>query len=100
MPMLITVRIGLPLWPSRRWLRTASLKARMRSLASRTSGMTSLPAGNTFSPERSATCSTARSSLLLICSPANMRVRQRSTSACRARSMSSASVASVTRCLE
>ena len=49
---------------------------------------------------RSATCSTARSSVMLMCSPRNIASRRCSSPHARARPTSSASVSSVTRCFD
>ena len=76
MPMLTTLRTGLPLRPRHAPERTCSAKAAILSSTSRTPGMTSLPSpwSITGPPERarSATCRTARSSVSLMCSPRNI----------------------------
>ena len=74
MPMLTTVRMRRPVCPVHSPERIASEKRAIRS-------STAWTAGTTFSPStwiaasagaRSATCSTARSSVMLMCSPENI----------------------------
>ena len=81
MPMLTTARIRSPVCPVHAPLRTRSAKSAIRSRTSWTSCRTSCP--STSRPllpgSRSATCSTARSSVVLMCSPPNIAsVRSRS----------------------
>ena len=75
MPMLTTLRIGLPVWPIHSPERTRSAKSPMRSSVSCTSLTTSTPSTTSerLRGIRSATCSTARSSETLMCSPAEHR---------------------------
>ena len=63
MPMLITLRMRLPVWPVHAPLRTRSANAAMRSSTSCTAGTTSSPSTTMRAPRgaRSATCRTARS---------------------------------------
>ena len=81
MPML-TTSVNLP--PSVAAIapeRTPSAKAAIRSSTPSTSGITSRPSTRIGLPERlrSATCSTARSSVVLILAPVNMRSRRSGT---------------------
>ena len=102
MPMLTTLRIGLPVWPVHDPSRTASAKLLIRPSTSCTSGTTSWPSTSITSPAgaRRATCSTARFSVTLIRSPENIAsIRSRRPDA-SASSTSSRIVSSVTRCLE
>ena len=102
MPTLTTLRIGLPVWPVHSPERTRSAKSPIRSSVSCTSLTTSTP--STISERsrgiRSATCSTARSSETLMCSPANIASRRASTPRSRASSPSRITVSSVIRFLE
>ena len=102
MPMLTTSVIVSPLAPRHSPLRTLSEKRPIRSRTSRTPGITSSPPMRMGRPERlrSATCRTARFSVALIVSPANMRSRHSSTFAARARSNRSRKVSSSTRFFE
>jgi hypothetical protein len=101
MPMLTTLRMRLPVWPSQAPDRTRSAKSAMRSRTSWTSGTTSVPSTSTTAARgaRRATCSTARPSVTLIFSPANIASRSSVTSAVRARSNSNERVSSSSRCL-
>ena len=92
MPMLTTLRMRRPVWPSQRPERTSSAKAAIRSSTSWTSGTTSWPSTTIELPSgaRRATCSTARSSVTLICSPANMASIRWRSPARSARATSSA----------
>ena len=79
MPMLTTLRIGLPVWPRPLAARGPARRRRaIRSSISWTSLTTSTP--STISERsrgiRSATWSTARSSETLMCSPANIASRR------------------------
>ena len=102
MPMLTTLRIGLPVWPRHSPERTRSAKSPIRSSISWTSLTTSTPSTISERPRgiRSATWRTARSSETLMCSPANIASRRSSTPRSRASSPSSISVSSVIRFLE
>ena len=94
--------MGLPVWPFQSPLRTRSQNAAIFSRTACTSGTTSLPSTRMDAPlgARSATCSTARSSVTLIFSPANIAsIRARSPDS-SASCTSNASVSSVTRFLE
>ena len=84
MPMF-TTSVTRPPAPSKPPPRTASAKRSIRSSVSRTSGITSRPSTITEpSSERSAVWSTARPSVSLIRSPANMASRRASTPAASA----------------
>ena len=74
MPMLMTLRMRLPVWPFHSPLRTRSEKAAILSSTACTSGTTFSPSTTIDAPfgARSATCSTARFSVTLILSPRNM----------------------------
>ena len=102
MPMFTMLRMGRPVWPVHAPDRTCSAKSAMRSRTSCTSGTTSTPSTTIDSAAgaRSATWSTARSSVTLIFSPANMASRRSSTPARRARAISRSIVSAVSRCLE
>jgi hypothetical protein len=102
MPMLITLRMRLPVWPFHVPLRTRSENAAIRSSTACTSGTTFLPSTTIDASRgaRSATCSTARSSVMLILSPRNIASMRARRPHCCARSISSLIVSSVTRCLE
>jgi hypothetical protein len=71
MPILMMLRMGLPLWPFHWPLRTRSANAAILSSTAWTSGTTFLPSTTIEVPfgARSATCRTARSSVMLIFSP-------------------------------
>ena len=75
MPMLTTLRIGLPVWPRHSPARTVSANSAIRSSTSCTAGhdvdAVDLGCARRVGA-RSATCSTARSSVTLIFSPANI----------------------------
>ena len=102
MPMLTMLRIGLPVCPFHSPERIRSANARIRPSTSCTSGTTSAPSVSITSPAgaRSATCSTARSSVMLMCSPPNIAARRSARPDSCARSSSSPMVSAVTRCLE
>ncbi len=90
MPTLTTLRMRLPVWPFHSPLRTRSEKAPIFSRTACTSGTTSWPSTSMCSPAgaRNATWSTARSSVTLIFSPANiasMRARRPAVSASASR---------------
>ncbi len=101
-PMLTTLRIGRPVKPVHPPLRTRPAKSAMRSSTAWTRGTTSSPSTTMRAPRgaRSATCSTARCSVTLIFSPANIASLRAATPEDRARSSNSLSVSSVTRFLE
>ena len=102
MPILITLRMRLPVWPVQAPVRTLSEKAAIRSRTAWTSGPTSLPSIKICSPRGalSATCPTARCSLTLIFSPANILSRNCVTPRASARASKSRIVSSVTRFFE
>ena len=77
-PMFTTVVIGLPVTPTHSPLRTLSAKAYTLASTLCTSGMTSVPSTTRLDPSgvRSAVCSTARSSVTLMCSPESMASRR------------------------
>ena len=83
MPMLTTFAIVSPVWPFHSPERTRSQNAAIRSSTSCTSATTSRPSTISERPRgiRSATCSTARSSVTLMCSPANIASRRAATPA-------------------
>mmetsp|Transcript_16302 Transcript_16302/g.41691 ORF Transcript_16302/g.41691 Transcript_16302/m.41691 type:complete len:210 (-) Transcript_16302:237-866(-) len=74
MPMATTLFSGLPVTPTHSSSRTLLEKVLILLSTSCTSGTTSLPSTITFCDflARSAVCSTARSSVMLMCSPLNM----------------------------
>ncbi len=86
MPMFTMSVKRAPVAPPMAPSRTPAAKAAVASSTSRTSAMTSWPSTSTGRSERlrSAVCSTARPSVTLIFSPANMASRASSTSAARA----------------
>ena len=102
MPMLTTLRIGLPVCPFQSPERTRWAKAAMRSSTWCTSATTSTPSTTSVVPlgMRNATWSTERFSDTLIRSPANMASRCCSSPDCRASSTNSSMVSSVTRFFE
>ena len=102
MPMFTTVRIGLPVCPTHSPDRTRSENAAIRSRTAWTSGTTFSPS-TTNSPSRgmrSATWPTARSSVTLMCSPANIASMRARSPAASARPRSRVSVSSSTRFFE
>ena len=96
MPMFTTFRIGLPVWPVQAPLRTCSENAAIRSSTS----CTSARAYGDPSGARSATWSTARSSVTLMCSPANIASIRPRRPHSSARRTSSSTVVSVMRFFE
>ena len=102
MPMLTMLRMGRPVKPVHAPPRTRPANSAMRSTTAWTPGTTSSPSTTMRVPRgaRKATCSTARPSVTLIFSPANIASTRARTPHARARSSSSRSVSSVTRCLE
>ena len=102
MPMLMTLRMRLPVCPTQSPERTRSLKSPMRSSTAWTSSTTSVPSTTIDSSRgaRRATWSTLRFSVTLMRSPRNIAsMRSRSPQA-SARATSRPMVSSVTRCLE
>ena len=101
MPMETTFSIFLPVTPFHSPERTLSANAYMRSSTSCTSftqswpSTMSLPASD--AGRRSAVCRTARSSVVLMCTPLNMAVRRSSRPTALPRAASSLTVSSVTR---
>ena len=102
MPMLTTSVIGWPSAPRTRPSRTSAAKLSILSRVPITSGMTSWPSTMTGLPEklRSAVCRTARFSVTLIFSPANIASRLASTPQALASATSAARTGASTRCLE
>ena len=102
MPMLTTLRMRAPVWPRQRPSRTASAKATIRSRTPCTSATTSTPPTTSVSPAglRSATCSTARFSVVLMTSPRNIAAVRSRTPHSRASSTSRRIVSSLTRFFE
>ena len=101
MPMFTTLRMGRPVWPSHDPERTASANADIFASTRCTSATTSTPSTINDEPAgiRSATCSTERSSVTLMCSPANIASRRAAKPTASASASSNPSVSSVTRCL-
>ena len=91
MPMLTTLRIGRPVWPFHSPERIRSENAAIRSSTSCTCLTTSTPStiSDALRGIRSATCSTARSSDTLMCSPANIASVRSGTPDCSASAPSS-----------
>ena len=102
MPMLTTLRIRLPVWPVCSPERTRAAKSPILSRTAWTSGTTSTPSTRMWASRgaRRATCSTARSSVTLIFSPANMASMRRRRPARSASFTSRPMVSAVTRFLE
>ena len=102
MPMLTTLRIGLPVWPVHSPPRTRSAKAPIRSSTSWTSLTTSTPSTTSERSRgiRSATWSTERSSETLIRSPRNIASRRSASPDSLGERQSSSSVSSVIRFFE
>mmetsp|Transcript_22982 Transcript_22982/g.68335 ORF Transcript_22982/g.68335 Transcript_22982/m.68335 type:complete len:211 (+) Transcript_22982:2434-3066(+) len=102
MPIATTDVSGLPVTPVHWPLRTLSLKSLILSSTFQTSGTTFLPSTIMFWSRRArvATCSTARSSVLLMCSPLNIALIFSFSFAALARSFSSLMVLALTRCLD
>ena len=102
MPMLTTLRMRLPVCPFQAPLRTRSAKSAMRSSTAWTCGTTFSPSTTIDCPfgARSATCSTARSSVMLILSPRNMASMRSRRPHASASCTSRRSVSSVMRCFE
>ena len=102
MPMLITFRMGLPVWPFHSPDRTRSLNEAIRRSTSCTSATTSTPSTTREAPSgmRSATWSTERPSETLMRSPRNMASMWSRRPDCSASSTRSRSVSSVTRFFE
>ena len=74
MPMLMTLRMRLPVWPFHAPLRTRLEKSAILSRTAWTCGTTFSPSTTMDAPlgARRATCKTARFSVTLIFSPRNM----------------------------
>ena len=102
MPIFTTLRIRLPVWPTKAPPRSASAKSAIASSTLWTSGTTSTPSTSMRTPRgaRSATCITARRSVALIFSPANIASRRFATPRSSASRNSSRSVSSVIRFFE
>ena len=102
MPMLTTLRMRWPVWPVQSPLRTRRVKSAMRSSTACTCGTTSWPSTRIEAPRgaRSATCSTARPSVVLILSPRNMASMRWRRPASSASASSRRSVSSVMRFFE
>ena len=101
MPILTTCSIFLPVDPCHDPSCIESQKVFMRASTSRTSGMTSMPSTCIGRSDwfRSATCITARCSVVLMGSPANMASRMPVTFRSAANPSSKSNVFSVARCL-
>ncbi len=102
MPMLTTLRIGLPVCPFQSPLRTRLQKAAILSKTAWTPGITFSPSTMTDASRgaRSAVCSTARSSVMLIFSPVNIASIRAGKSQDLAKSTSNPMVSDVMRFLE
>ena len=97
MPMLMTLRMRLPVWPFQSPLRTRLEKSAILSSTAWTWGTTFSPSTTMVAPRgaRRATCRTARFSVTLIFSPRNMasiRARRPDSSASCRRSLRVSSV--------
>jgi len=101
MPRLTTLRSGSPVAPRQVPLRTAVQKVAICRSTPRTPGMTSSPSTSTGSGERlrRAVCSTARSSVVLIFAPVNIRSMASGRPTAWASATSRGRVWSVMRCL-
>ncbi|MNN32401.1 hypothetical protein D3C81_1461230 [compost metagenome] len=102
MPMLTTSVMVWPVEPVQAPPRTRSEKSCMRQRTSWMAGITETPStlNGASGSARSATCRAARSSVVLMCSPANMASRRCVTPASSASFISSAKVSNVMRFLE
>ena len=102
MPMFTTFRIRLPVWPVNAPLRILEAKSAIASSTLWTSATTSAPSTSIRLPRgaRSATCRTARRSVELIFSPANIASRRFATPRSSASCSNSRSVSSVIRFFE
>ena len=102
MPMLMTLRMRLPVWPFQAPLRTRSAKSAILSRTACTSGTTLRPSCRIEAPRgaRRATWSTARFSETLILSPRNIASMRSRSPASRASWSSRRSVSSVMRFFE
>ena len=102
MPMLTTVRIRSPVCPVHSPERTASAKRAILASTACTSATTSWPStvSDASAGSRSAVCSTARSSLVLMCCPENIASMRSGSPARRASEASSGTVSRVMRFLE
>jgi hypothetical protein len=102
MPMFTTWRMRRPVKPVHAPVRIRVAKSAMRSSTAWTPGTTSPPSTTIEAVRgaRRATCSTARRSVALIRSPANIASRRAATPVASARATRSLSVSSVTRFFE
>ena len=102
MPMLITARMRSPVAPTHASVADAVGQVAHPAQHGMHVGHHILAVDRQLlgSGMRSATCSTARSSVELMCTPENMASRRASTPVARARSNRRDRVSSVTRCLE
>ena len=102
MPMLITFRIGLPVNPVHSLSRTRIAKAAIRSRTAWTSRTTSWPSTirRSLAGARRAVWRTARSSVVLMRSPANIAARRSSTPAAWATFDQELDRVGVARCFE
>ncbi len=100
--MLTTVRMRSPVCPVHSPERTASANRAILASTACTSATTSCPStvSEASSGSRSAVCSTARSSLVLMCTPVNIASMRSGSPARRASAVSSGTVSRVIRCLE
>jgi len=101
-PTLTTVVTAAPVCPRHRPVRTASANCAMRSSVAWTSAMTSSPSIWMAASRgaRRAVCPTARSSVVLRCSPARIAAKRPGTSARWPSATSRSTVSPVTRFLE
>ncbi len=101
MPMFTTCVTFLPVTPIHSPERTRSAKALMRSSTACTSASTSWPSttrdGDAPFGRRRAVCSTARSSVVLMCEPSSITAKRSATPVCSASCTSAARISSVTR---
>ena len=100
--MFTTLRMRFPPWPFQRPSRTRLAKSAMRSSTACTCGTTFSPSTANTAPRgaRRATCSTARFSVTLIFSPANIASMRSRSPHSRASATRSPSVSSVIRFFE
>ncbi len=102
MPILTTLRMRWPVWPVKAPLRRRVANAAIASSTLCTSATTSAPSTSIRAPRgaRSATWSTARRSVVLIFSPANIASRRFATPRSSASRSKRRSVSSVMRFFE
>ena len=102
MPTLTMLRMGLPVKPFHRPLRTSALNVAIRCSTSWTSGTTLRPATRITASAgaRNATCSAARFSVTFTTSPRNIAAARSSTRRRAASASRRSSVSLVTRCFE